>query len=347
MPAEGAMKATRIVSSFIFIVGFFLVFALFTSCKKEKTENKTNELVIWTYDSFNSEWGPGPDVSKVFEEKTGIKIKWVSNGDAGTILSRLLLEGEKADADIILGIDQNMAGRILETNLLEPYRPKGAENILSELILDPEFRLTPLDYSYFAIVYDSEKLNAAPKSLEELTDPKYAGSLILIDPRTSSPGLGFFIWVKEVYGSSWRGYWQRLKPSILTIAEGWSTAYGLFTSGEAPLVLSYTTSPGYHLEYENSERYKAAIFQDGHILQIEAAGLLKNAKNSYNAKLFLDFMLTPEFQNIIPLTNWMYTVTDIPLPDSFRVNPKSDKPLKGSPATEAELNEWAALMLAN
>jgi thiamine transport system substrate-binding protein len=257
------------------------------------------------------------------------------------------LEGEKADADIILGIDQNMAGRLFESNLLEPYRPNGSENILSELILDPEFRLTPLDYSYFAIVYDSEKIKAAPKSLQELTNPNFAGSLILIDPRTSSPGLGFFIWVKEVYGPSWRDYWQHLKPSILTIAEGWSTAYGLFTSGEAPMVLSYTTSPGYHLEYENSDRYKAAIFQDGHILQIEAAGILKSAKNLHNAKLFMDFVLDPGFQNIIPLTNWMYTVIDIPLPDSFRVNPKSDKPLRGGAVTEAELNEWASLMLNN
>jgi thiamine transport system substrate-binding protein len=111
------------------------------------------------------------------------------------------------------------------------------------------------------------------------------------------------------------------------------------------MVLSYTTSPGYHLEYEDSEQYKAAIFQDGHLMQIEAAGILKAAKNLNNAKLFLDFMLDSGFQSIIPLTNWMYTVTDIPLPASFRVNPKSDKPLRGVPVTEAELNEWAALML--
>jgi thiamine transport system substrate-binding protein len=345
MPAEGTMKTTRKVYFTNLLVGFILVFALFTSCKKEKTQNETNNLVIWTYDSFNSEWGPGPDVSKAFEEKTGIKINWVSHGDAGTILSRLLLEGKTADADIILGIDQNMAGRLLESALLEPYRPKGAENIFPELILDPEFRLTPMDYSYFAIVYDSENLKNVPQSLEDLTNPNYAQSLILIDPRTSSPGLGFFTWVKEVYGDSWRDYWRRLKPSILTISEGWSTAYGLFTKGEAPLVLSYTTSPGYHLEYENTEQYKAAIFQDGHLLQIEAAGLLKAAKNSNNAKLVLDVLWSPDFQSIIPLTNWMYTVTNIPLPASFRVNPKSDKPLKGVTVTEADLNEWAALML--
>jgi len=343
------MKTARKVYFKSLFFGFVLVFTLFTSCKKEKitekTVEKSSDLVIWTYDSFNSEWGPGPDVSKAFEEKTGIKINWVSYGDAGSVMSRLLLEGKDAGADIILGIDQNMAGRLLESNLLEAYRPKGAENIFPELVLDPEFRLTPMDYSYFAIVYDSEKLANPPQSLEDLINPNFAKSLILIDPRTSSPGLGFFTWVKEIYGDSWRDYWRRLKPSVLTISEGWSTAYGLFTSGEAPMVLSYTTSPGYHLEYENTEQYKAAIFKDGHLLQIEAAGLLKAAKNPDNAKLFLDFMLDSAFQNIIPLTNWMYTVTDIPLPDSFRINPKSDKPLKGVTVTEAELNEWAALML--
>ena len=352
--------AGRIVSAAILIV---LLLSVLGSCKKDKVSGTTGpgkDVVIWTYDSFNSEWGPGPDVSKVFEEKTGIKITWVSHGDAGEILSRLLLEGKNAEAgssaatqqsqdslpDIILGLDQNLAGRILDSGLLEAYRPKGAENILSEIVLDPSFRLIPMDYSFFAIVYDSEKLPNPPRSLEELTNPEFGKSLILMDPRTSSPGLGFFGWVKEIYGSDWQDYWRRLKPSILTIAEGWSSGYGLFTKGEAPMVLSYTTSPGYHLEYEQTERYKAAIFTDGHPLQIEAAGLLGAAKNKDNAKAFLDFMVSPDFQNIIPLTNWMYPVIDIPLPPSFRINPKSDKPLRPGPVSEAELNEWAALMMA-
>jgi thiamine transport system substrate-binding protein len=310
-------------------------------CKKEKSA----DLVIWTYDSFNSEWGPGPDVSKIFEEKTGIKITWVSHGDAGEIVSRLIQEGDNSDADIILGLDQNLAVRIFNFGLLEAYRPKGAEKILPELVLTEDFRITPFDYSYFAIVYDSEMTANPPQSLEDLTSPQFKQSLILIDPRTSSPGLGFFAWVKEIYGEGWQDYWRRLQPSILTVANGWSSAYGLFTRGEAPMVLSYTTSPGGHLEYEETERYKAAIFTDGHAMQIEAAGLLKTAKNKDNAKAFLDFMISPDFQNIIPLTNWMYTVIDVPLPTSFRINPKSDKPLLPGPVSEADLNEWAALMI--
>jgi thiamine transport system substrate-binding protein len=360
MPAEGIVKVNyfthrKPVISLVVLVSVFL--SVFVSCRKETPQGNSPErnslegsslsksVVIWTYDSFNSEWGPGPEVSKVFEEKTGIKITWVSHGDAGEITSRLLLEGKDSGADIILGLDQNLATRIMDSGLLEAYRPKGAGNLLPETVFDPSFKLIPFDYSYFAIVYDSEKIPNPPQSLEDLAAPRFRQNLILIDPRTSSPGLGFFGWVKVVYGSGWKDYWQRIQPSILTVGGGWSSAYGLFTRGEAPLVLSYTTSPAYHLEYEDTERYKAALFTDGHIIQIEAAGLLGAAKNKDNAKVFLDFMISPDFQSIIPLTNWMYPVIDIPLPDSFRINPKSDKPLSPGVITEADLNEWAALML--
>jgi thiamine transport system substrate-binding protein len=112
------------------------------------------------------------------------------------------------------------------------------------------------------------------------------------------------------------------------------------------MVLSYTTSPGYHLEYEETERYRAVLFSDGHPVQIEAAGLLSAGKHRENAKRFLDFMLSPAFQETIPLGNWMYPVIDIPLPASFRINPKSDRPLRPAPVRPEELDEWAALMSA-
>ena len=330
-----------------------ILLAFLCSCDSRKTRENENDrqLIAWTYDSFASEWGPGPEVARIFEEKTGIAITWVSHGDAGEMAARFILEGKNSGADIILGIDQNLGGRVIDSGLLEEYTPMAGGEQFSELMPglrgdDGKNLLIPMDYSYFAIVYDSEKLPIPPKSLEELAKPGYARSLILIDPRTSSVGLGFFCWVREVYGDGWKDYWTRLRPSILTVAEGWSTAYGLFVNGEAPMVLSYTTSPGYHLEYENSERYRAAIFAEGHPLQLETAGLSVSARNKENARLFLDFMLSRDFQEIIPLTNWMYPVIDIPLPASFRINPKSPKTLTPAPATEEELNEWAALMMA-
>ncbi len=306
----------------------------------------TNEVVVWTYDSFTSEWGPGPAIAEAFKAETGLNVRFVTHGDAGAVLSKLLAEGSAADADVALGLDQNLLPKALASGLFAPYKPVGAEKLSESLVLDKEFRLTPYDYGYFAVIYDSERLAKAPANLEDLTKSEFARKLILMDPRTSTPGLGFLVWTKAVYGAGWKDYWRRLAPSILTVADGWDTGYGMFTSGEAPLVLSYTTSPAYHLEYEKSRRFKAAIFAEGHVAQIEGAGLLAAARRSENGKRFLDFMLTETFQKIIPLTNWMYPVIPIALPASYDAAPKPAKTLAGAPPSEAELAEWAAILAA-
>jgi thiamine transport system substrate-binding protein len=330
----------------LFCISVLAIFSLLFSCKGKETGSavKADELVVWTYDSFVSEWGPGQEIADRLSEQNGILVKWESSGDAGSLLSRLLLEGSNAKADVILGLDQNLMERALQSDLFEAYKPHGAETIFGELIVDDQYKLIPFDYSYFAIIMDTEKIKSPPRSLEELTLPIYKNSLILMDPRTSSPGLGFLAWTINIYNDQWPAYWERLQPSILTIAPGWDTGYGLFTKGEAPLVLSYTTSPGYHLEYESTERYRAALFAEGHPVQIELVGLLKTAPHKENAKQFLDFMITRAFQDTIPLTNWMYPVIDIPLPASYSINIKPPATLLPVPVSEAQLNTWVDIM---
>ena len=80
---------------------------------------------------------------------------------------------------------------------------------------------------------------------------------------------------------------------MLTVTPGWSEAYGLFTKGEAPMVLSYTTSPAYHMIAENTERYQAASFAEGHYLQIEVAGITTTGAKNPLAQKFLAFMTGP------------------------------------------------------
>ena len=130
----------------------------------------------------------------------------------------------------------------------------------------------PFDYGYFAVVYDSETLKKPPKSLRELVegDPNRRSSSRIRAPRR--PGLGLLLWVKSVYGDEAAAAWAKLKDRVLTVTPGWSEAYGLFTKGEAPMVLSYTTSPAYHIIAEGTDRYRAAAFSEGHYLQVEVGG---------------------------------------------------------------------------
>lgn len=316
--------------------------AVFGACSKKAAAK--NAVIVWTYDSWVSEWGAGAAIAKNFKDESEIDVVYESSGDAGGLLARVLLEGAAANADIVLGLDGNLAPKALNSGLFEAYKPKNAEKILSDIDFDGDFRLIPFDYSYFSIIYDSEKIKHPPQDMEALCAPDFKEKLILMDPRTSSPGLGFFSWTRSVYGGAWQDYWRRLLPSVLTIAAGWDEGYGLFTRGEAPLVLSYTTSPAYHAEYENSERYKAAFFKEGHPMQVELAGLLANAPNKEAAKLFLDFMLSDGFQKEIPLGNWMYPVTNAALPDSFKMAPKPSAQLASPPVLDAELNAWAELI---
>jgi len=328
---EGFMKKALV---FIVPAALFVLLAVVfltpnqkksTRIPPEDEEGASAELVIYAYDSFVSEWGPGPIIAEAFEKEYGIPVRLVSAGDGAQVLQKTILEKNHPKADIIVGIDNNLLSAAKKAEVLESYTSPLADRIRPELILDDEYYVTPYDYGYFAIIYDTEKIDSPPKTLEELTSPRFKDKLILMDPRTSTPGLGFLMWTVYRYGDEFPDYWERLRSSTLTVTEGWDSGYGLFTSGEAPLVLSYTTSPAYHVEYEESRRYQAAIFEDGHYMQIEGMGLVKGGSHPEAARKFIDFSLSDTFQSVIPLTNWMYpVVSGIELPESYAYAPEPE-----------------------
>ena len=279
------------------------------------------DLTIYTYESFNSEWGPGPVVFKSFEEQCGCKIKIVTPGDSGTVLNRVILEQANPKADILLGLNNSELEKSFSYKLWIPYRSPLLVQVPIDLLLDKKHRVTPFDYGFISFVYDSQKLKNPPRNLEDLLDPEYRRKIVIENPKTSSPGLSMLHWTIAVFGEDgYLDYWKKLQKNLLSVTDGWSAAYGMFTKGEAPIVLSYVTSPAYHLEYEKTERYQAALFAEGHYRQIEFAGIIKGTKQIKRAQEFIDFMLSEKFQNAIPLTNWMYPVIQHqPLPDSFRI----------------------------
>lgn len=284
-----------------------------------KKQSRQNEVVIYTYDSFISEWGPGPEIIKKFQEKTGYTCTMISVGDAAQVLSRAILEKKAPEADVLLGIDNQLLDAAKKSTVLKSYKPVKADEVMdANQVLDSEWFLTPYDWSYFSLIYDTYSTVPAPKNLNDLTNPIYAKKIILMDPRTSTPGLGFVTWTVATFGDAYLDFWKALKPNILTMAPGWDTGYGLFTAGEAPLVISYTTSAAYHLEYDDTDRFQAVMFEDGHPLQIEGAGLVNGATNEKGGKAFLDFLISEEAQNVIPLTQWMYPINkNIQLPESY------------------------------
>ena len=264
-------------------------------------------LTIYTYDSFTSDWGPGPSVKTAFEKECDCELKFVGLEDGVAMLSRLKFEGDNSQADILLGIDTNLTAEARATGLFEKHGLTLKQTSLPQKWNDDYF--LPYDYGYFAFVYNKDKLKNPPTSLKELVEDGNSPAILIQDPRTSTPGLGLLLWMKKVYGDEVFDAWQQLSPRIVTVSKGWSEAYGLFLKGEAPMVLSYTTSPAYHRIAEEDDSFAAAKFSEGHYQQIEVAGMLASSKQKPLARKFLQFMTGETFQSIIPTTNWMYPAT--------------------------------------
>lgn len=274
-------------------------------------------LTIYTYDSFAGDYGPGGAIKERFEATCQCQLKWVALDDAGTLLARLKLEGPTSDADIVLGLDTNLMTRARESGLFAPHGIATMDLDLPLAWSDDTF--VPFDWGWFAFVYDSDRLETPPASFSELIADENGPTVIIQDPRTSSPGLGLLLWMREVYGDKAADAWTKLAPRIVTVTKGWSEAYGMFLAGEADMVLSYTTSPAYHIAVENETRYRAAAFSEGHAMQIEVAAIVASTDQPDLAREFMTFMLGNEFQSAIPQGNWMYParVPDGGLPEVF------------------------------
>ncbi|MDN6228277.1 MAG: thiamine ABC transporter substrate binding subunit, partial [Enterobacterales bacterium] len=244
-------------------------------------------LTVYTYDSFAAEWGPGPKVKAAFEKECGCELKFVALEDGVSVLNRVRMEGKKSSADVVLGLDNNLVQAAEKTGLFVPSEvdtqsltvPGGWQNKT----------FVPYDYGYFAFVYNKNTLKNPPTSLKQLVDGSEKWKVIYQDPRTSTPGLGLMLWMQKVYGNDAPQAWQKLAKKTVTVTKGWSEAYGLFLKGEADLVLSYTTSPAYHIIEEKKDNYAAAEFSEGHYLQVEVAAQLAGSKQPQLAQKFMQF----------------------------------------------------------
>jgi len=295
-------------------------------------------LSVYTYDSFTSDWGPGPTIEAAFEETCACDLQFVGAGDGAALLARIRLEGARTDADIVLGLDTNLTAAAMATGLFAPHAVTATGLTLPIAWDDPVF--LPFDWGYFAFVHNTDMENV-PGSFTELAASD--ARIIIQDPRSSTPGLGLLMWVEAAYGPDAPAIWDGLADNIVTVTPGWSEAYGLFLAGEADMVLSYTTSPAYHLIAENDATKTAAMFTEGHYLQVEVAGMLAGTDQPELAQDFLRFMLTPAFQEVIPTTNWMYPAA-LPadaLPPGFETLIQPETALLLSPEQAAEARDGA------
>ena len=301
-------------------------------------------LTVMTYDSFASDWGPGPMIETAFEAVCGCDLRFVTGGDGAALLARLRLEGKRTDTDVVVGLDTTLVAAA-ETGLFAEHGTVATD--MPVVWDDPTF--IPYDWGWFAFVYDTTKLVTPPDNFRALAASDLR--IVIQDPRSSTPGLGLLYWVKAAYGDEAESVWQGLSDNIVTVTKGWTEAYNLFLDGEADMVLSYSTSPAYHLIAEGDDSKAAAAFAEGHYLQIELAAKVASTDQPALADAFINFLVGPEAQAAIPTTNWMYPAVtpEGGLPKGFETLTVPQKSLLFPPAEAAAirdktLDEWRSAL---
>jgi len=284
-------------------------------------------LTVMTHDSF----AISEDVVTAFEQANNADVVFLASGDAGTMLNKAILAKDAPLADVMFGVDNTFLSRALEADIFDAYQSPALSDIPAEFVLDSSFRALPVDYGDVCINYDkkyfSENNLAVPGSFEDLAKPEYNGLLVVENPATSSPGLAFMLATRAYFGDGYLDYWQSLKDNGVVVVDGWETAYYTNFSassgqGPQPMVISYASSPAAEVIFAAeplTESPTASIVAPGMCFrQIEFVGILKNGENPALAEKFVDFMLSKQFQEDMPLNMFVYPVNQsAQLPEVF------------------------------
>ncbi|MCB8926419.1 MAG: thiamine ABC transporter substrate-binding protein [Ardenticatenaceae bacterium] len=297
----------------------FLVFILLATAVSACGSDEPDVITLMTHDSF----AISEDTLAQFEADNGVTVELLPSGDTGAALNQAILAKEAPLADVFFGVDNTFMGRALNAEIFTAYDSALLSEIPDALKLDAENRLLPVDYGDVCLNYDkawfAENALPLPQSLSDLTDPIYAGLLVVENPATSSPGLAFLLATIAEFGEDgYLEYWADLRANDVLVTNGWEDAYyGSFTvasDGERPLVVSYASSPPAEVIYADppvDEAPSASLVAPGMCFrQIEFVGILAGTEKQELAEKLIDFILGQTFQEDMPLNMFVYPANE-------------------------------------
>ncbi len=283
------------------------------ACGDEATETP-EALRLLVHDSFAG--GVSEETFAAFTAATGVEVRVVPAGDAGAVVNQAILTRDNPLADVLFGVDDTFLSRALGGEIFEAYQSDLLSTVPPDLLLDPENRVTPIDFGDVCLNYDIEWFEdaelAPPASLDDLRRPEYAGLLTVEHPATSSPGLAFLMATVDIYGEEgYLGFWEDLRAGGVNVASDWDSAYyGDFTryGGDDPLVVSYASSPPAEVMFADppTDIAPTGALEFGCYRQIEFAGILTGTEYPEMAGMLIDYMLSVDFQETIPETWFVF-----------------------------------------
>ena len=238
------------------------------------------------------------------EDHPDINIKFVRDS-TGIMTAKLLAEKNNPKADIVWGLSGSSLLLFKSEGMLEPYKPKGLENIDPKFYdSDPVPSWIGMDAYVAAITYNTVEAKkhglVPPKSWWDLTKPMYQGHVIMPNPNSSGTGfLDVSSWL-QLFGE--KGGWafmDLLHENIARYTHSGSKPAKLAAAGEIPIGISFAFR-GARLK-ESGAPVEIIIPKEGIGWEIEAAAIIAGTDNLEAAQTLMDWSLTKK-------ANEMYNV---------------------------------------
>lgn len=300
-----------------------------------------------------------------FTADTGIAVKIVIAGDAGTMASKAVLTAGNPEGDVMWGIDNTLQSRVIDAGVFEPYESSQLDQLDADLtVLVPGHELTPVDFGDVCVNYDiawfDDRQLDPPQTLADLAAPEYRDLLVVENPASSSPGLVFLLATVAEFGADgWQAYWRDLAGNGVEVVDSWTSAYyerfsGSLGNGPRPLVVSYASSPTAEVVFADPPRADppTAVVGETCFRQVEFAGVLRGTDHAGEARQLLEFLVGEAFQAAVPLNLFVWPArTGVELPMVFLehsdvvTDPLTMAPSDIASNREAWVDEWTTIVL--
>ena len=319
------------------------------------------ELVVHAYENFKIT----PELQQRFEMENNAKLKIVTFASTELMLEQAMTKkGEQGD--VLYGVDNLNLIRALQADLFEAYDSPQRVAMPAHLLLDKTNRLLPVEINYVTVNYDKQWFETAlippPVGLLGLkNEQRLFHRFTMPQPDKSPIGFAFLAATIAAFPEDsnypWQQFWRDYTPRILHFTETWSEAYSTQFSANTdnpethPLCVSFAAAPAAEMTFKKSAAPRISNLEGIAFEQPRFVGIHKGSAARNAAKKFVDFVMSAEFQESVPMQMWSYpALPNTPLPDVFaRFAPPPPNPIRMAPDLlhqnrEKWLQEWLKLM---
>lgn len=280
----------------LYISTLLLLLVTCAGCSGSSKEETQNTLTILNYGKYFD-----PDALKMFEEETGITIKYEEYESPEEMYTKY--KAGSIDYDLLCTSDYMIhkliqEGEVLEMNYdnIPNYKYIDSDIIDSSSTFDAEHKYTlPYFYGTVGILYDSEVVD--PKETESwdvLWNPKYKGNIIM----SNSVRDCFLVPLKRLGYSINTTDEKPLRQALDMLFEQKELVYAYFVdetcdemiAGNSHLAVLYSGEAAVAQEEAEETTLLYSVPKEGSNLWIDSWFIPKTCKNKKNAELFLDFL---------------------------------------------------------